>query len=181
MAAFLTDQKQPVNNLRSGFCAPLRGTGGVVSRPPGPAPGAAELAEDGTDQVFAVVMLSVSGRGQTQKQVDTQHHNRITNSDGALEGQHGVVEKTGGSALDGVLAQACRTRLTPPGETFSPSPAAGDVTGEPELGVVGAFTLLTAVGNRVMILSARRCRTGVSGSLVTCTRLHDRPRFWLPF
>lgn len=53
--------------------------------------------------------------------------------------------------------------------------------GEPELGAVGAFTLLTAVGNRVVILYARRCRTGVSGRLVTCTRLHDRPRFGLPF
>lgn len=96
MAAFLTDQKRPMNNLRTGFCTPLQGRRGVVSHPLGPAPGAAELAENGTDEVFALVILNCLREGTDTKQADTQHHNRITNSDGPLEGQDGVVEKTGG-------------------------------------------------------------------------------------
>lgn len=55
---------------------------------------ARELAENRLDKIFALMVLRVSERGQSQKQVDTQPHGRITNGDSALKGQDGA-EKTG--------------------------------------------------------------------------------------
>lgn len=120
--------------------------------------------ENSTDEVCALMMLTVSERAQTQKQVDTQHPNRITNGDGALEDRREQLRKLG-STLDGVAAQACRTLLIPRARASLPAllPVTSWLSQNREK--VGVSIPQTGVGDQVMILSIRRCKTGISSGL----------------
>ena len=148
-----------MNNPRTGFVHPPLGEG--CHPQSGPQARCRGAGEKSTDEVCALMMLTVSGRAQTQKQVDTQHPNRIANGDGALEDRMEQLRKLG-SAMDGVAAQACLTLLIP--WTSALLPALLPVTSRlsQSRARVGVSTPQAVVGNQVVILSVSRCRTGVS-------------------
>ena len=116
------------------------------------------------------MMLTVSGRAQTQKQVDTQHPNRITNGDSALEDRMEQLRKLG-STLDGVAAQACRTLFVPWARASLPAllPATSRLSQNRER--VGVSVPQTGVGDQVVILSICRCETGISSGLYQVAQL----------
>ena len=76
-----------------------------------------------------------------------------------------------GSTLDGVAAQACRTLFVPWARASLPAllPATSRLSQNRER--VGVSVPQTGVGDQVVILSIRRCETGISSGLYQVAQL----------